>query len=130
MKNGQEQKTFKLRRGIIFFPLVAAFFCLLFSYLFWAIWFYLISRKMFGIGMGLGGALYYIFFTVPVLVGSLLYQFLLRLALKRKDVSYRRKLFLHYCVPFAAIAFLLMLFCPMDGSKPYLIALYEALTGQ
>lgn len=77
--------------------------------------------------MGLGGAIYFVFFTVPVLVGSLIYEYSLGTMLRKRKVSVEQRLWLSVYGPFLLIGLLLMIFCPMDGSRLYLKALYEAI---
>lgn len=104
--------------------------CVLFSLLFNRVWFTWLSWEVLRIPMGLGGAIYVIFFIGPVLVGSSLYQVLTQILLSRAKASLRYRLAFSFLIPFALIAILLIMNCPMDGDQSYIKAFLSAILGR
>lgn len=103
--------------------------CYLFSILFWYVWLVKVSYDVLDIGLGLGGALYPVFFSLPVVLGCLVYQFILR---KNRDMTAwgLKKKFMWTClVPMIFVAFGMMVFCPTDTPHSYLVSLWTALIG-
>jgi hypothetical protein len=80
---------------------------------------------MLGIGIGLAGALYPLFFTVPVLLGALAYLLFVErvvgLPRRGKGVRFVWRL----AIPFALIAVGLAFFTPIDGHGTYLENLFQ-----
>jgi predicted ABC-type exoprotein transport system permease subunit len=104
--------------------------CVLFSLLFHKVWFVWLSWEVLHIPMGLGGAIYYIFFIGPVLVGSLLYQAAAQVILFRAKAPLRYRFVISFLVPFAVIAGLLIMNCPMEGEQSYTRAFLSTLFGR
>jgi predicted ABC-type exoprotein transport system permease subunit len=104
--------------------------CVLFSLLFHKVWFVWLSWKILHIPMGLGGAIYAIFFIGPVLVGSTLYQAPTQIILFRAKASRRHRFVFSFLIPFAVIAGLLIMNCPMEGDQSYTRAFLSALFGR
>lgn len=109
-------------------PIIATISCYVYSLLFWYFFFNRFAWHTLGIGMGLGGALYPVFFTVPVLVGVLIYEFGVQTVLRGRSVSTSMRLFLTLWLPFSLISFLLVLFCPMDSQYSFLEAFIRKFT--
>lgn len=120
-------KNNDITTNIIWWPVIAIILCLIFSWLFWFLWFNLLSWEILGIGMGLGGALYFIFFTPPVLIAASIYEFIFALLLKNRVISRSKRLLYTLWLPFIIIAVLLIVFCPMDSPYWYPVAFYKAI---
>ena len=104
--------------------------CALFSLLFHKVWFTWLSWGILHIPMGLGGAIYYIFFIGPVLVGSSLYQVPTQILLVRAKAPLKYRLVFSFLIPFTVIAILLIANCPMDNNQSYAKAFLNAISGR
>ena len=105
-------------------PRISVFLATLIVYvwalLFWYLFFVLLSWEVLQIPMGLGGAIYPVFFTLPVVVSTAFYEISI---VQRRLVSPRiRQHYLLFTlgVPAAVVAVALILFCPMDTQMSYL----------
>jgi hypothetical protein len=88
--------------------------------LFWYLFFILFAWEMLHIPMGLGGAIYPIFFSVPVLAFTAIYEIVVT---RRRPYSERiRKSYLLFTlwVPAAVVTLALIAFCPMDTQMSFL----------
>jgi hypothetical protein len=92
----------------------------LWSVLFWIVFFVGISWHLLQVPMGLGGAVYPVFFLVPVILGSAAYQLILARLRRDRLARTRHVLLWSLWIPFALIAVGLVVFCPMDGPDSYL----------
>jgi hypothetical protein len=82
--------------------------------IFWYLFFVLLAWKVLQIPMGLGGAVYPVLFSIPVLVFTAIYEIIVT---KRRLNSERiRKSYLLFTllVPAAVVTVVLIVFCPMD----------------
>ncbi|RQV98890.1 hypothetical protein EH220_02600 [bacterium] len=104
----------------IIWPLKATFLCFLWALLFWFLFINLFSWRVLHIPMGLGGTVYYVFFTAPVIVGSGLYQFVVNPIVRRRGASLAERILFTLLLPFVLIAILMIVFCPMDTNSSYL----------
>lgn len=105
----------------------ATLLCLLWSLLFWYLFLVLFSVDYLGMGLGLGGVVYPLFFSVPVLLGSLIYERLVRNSFIRPNWGLQKRLFWTLWVPFLIIAIALCLFCPTDSQLSYPAYLWTKL---
>ena len=108
-------------------PLIATICCFTWSIIFWAVFFVGLSWDVLHIPMGLGGSIYPVFFWPYILVGALIYEFSIGLFVKPDSISTYRQLTLTLWLPFAFIAIVLIVFCPMDTQQSYLSYLFSLL---
>ncbi len=94
----------------------AAGLCLLGALAFWYVVLVQVSRGLFDAPLGLGGALYPVFFSLPVFAGVLLYE----LALERALPERASRLSWRVALPLSVVLFLLVFLCPMDSELSYL----------
>lgn len=106
---------------------ISTFLCFLYSLLFWYLWIIKLSSEILGMGLGLGGAIYFVFFGPVVLFSSLIYQYIAGLFLDRRDLSNSIRLLITLWIPFLVISILMLVFCPTDGRESYLDALFNRL---
>jgi len=108
--------------------LIAIGACYVYSLIFWYLFLVLLGHKVLGIGIGLGGALYPIFFTVPVLACASIYEFGLQLVLRGRQTSPSMRFLLTLLIPFALISLSLTVFCPMDSKYSFLESFIKKVT--
>ncbi len=101
--------------------------CLVYSYIFWFLWIVLLSHEFLNLGLGMGGALYPVFFFIPVLIGAAFYEIVAGAILLRFPVSVANRLWITLWIPFLLISILLLVFCPVDGASNYFQALYKSV---
>lgn len=130
MSSSETQTPQSSALGTVGWSLLGIIACALFSLLFHKVWFTWLSWEILHIPMGLGGAIYYIFFIGPVLVGAALYQVPAQILLSRAKASLRYRLVVSFLIPFAAIAMLLIVNCPMDHDLSYTKAFLNAISGR
>src|SRR6266853_1327424 len=90
------------------------------AFVFWYLFFNLLSWEVLQIPMGLGGAIYPVFFSLPVVAFTGLYEVII---VKRRLFSSRiRQHYLPFTlgVPAILVPIALILFCPMDTQMSYL----------
>jgi hypothetical protein len=90
------------------------------AFVFWYLFFNLLSWEVLQIPMGLGGAIYPVFFSLPVVAFTGLYEVII---VKRRLFSPRiRQHYLLFTVgvPAILVPIALILFCPMDTQMSYL----------
>ncbi len=109
-------------------PLIAIGACYVYSLIFWYLFLVLLGHKILGIGIGLGGALFPIFFTVPVLACASIYEFGLQRVLRGRQTSPSMRLLLTLWIPFALISLFLTMFCPMDSKYTFLESFIKKVT--
>lgn len=111
----------------IMWPLTASILCLIWSLVFWFIFFDQISYGILRIPMGLGGALYYIFFAIPVIIGSFVYEIIVHQIFRYRGASLKKHTFhiIYFGIPFLLISILLIVFCPMDVESTYIEYFYH-----
>jgi hypothetical protein len=103
-------------------------FTYLFSLCVWFLFFNQFARGRLQISMGLGGALYPLFFSLPVIVGTLLYEFGLTAAASRLGLpSLATASLWRLGVPCLLSFIELVAFCPMDGPGTFVGALWQRL---
>jgi len=100
--------------------MTAAAINVVWAILFWLLFFVLLSWHAFRVPMGLGGALYPVFFVAPVGLGSVLYQFGIALMRRRRVLGPRSVLAWTVWIPCGIIALVLIVCCPMDSEHSYL----------
>ena len=86
------------------------------SVLFWYIFLVKIAYGVYGVPLGLGGALYPIFFLPPVVVGTSLYSGALRWRFLDRPPSGVRLSLLSLGIPVVLATIALLVFCPTDSS--------------
>jgi len=101
--------------------------CYLWAWVFWYLFFVQFSYGILGIGIGLGGALYPLFYTLPVLVATLAYQLLFRNIVNYSGWRVWKKLLWTVWIPFLALAAALVLFAPIDSQQSYLQVLWTKI---
>jgi hypothetical protein len=87
---------------------------------FWLIWFVWLSWDIWRIPMGLGGALYPLFFGIPVLVGTVLGQLAMHLLLRRYPPTPMQAFAWLFALPALIATIALIVFAPMDVEMSYL----------
>lgn len=92
----------------------------LWAIVFWLVVFVWISWRLFQVPMGLGGALYPVFFLLPVVLASAAWQSGLAFVRTRRPLGTRGVLVWSLVVPAALIAVALVCACPMDSEQSYL----------
>ena len=76
--------------------------------------------------MGLGGALYPIFFSFPVILGTFIYEIAIKNILG-EDVTNAKKITYSFIIPLLIVTILLIVFCPMDSDNTYIGYVLEKL---
>ena len=94
----------------------AAGLCWLVGLAFWYVVLVQVSRGLFDAPLGLGGALYPVFFSLPVFAAVFLYELALERALPERASSLGWRLALPLCV----VLLMLVILCPMDSELSYL----------
>ena len=96
--------------------------CLVWALLFWWVFLVQISWNILKIPMGLGGALYFLIFILPVAIGSLIYQLAANEIIKRNNIELSRskQYGIMLGIPFCIISILLIVYCPMDIDASYI----------
>ena len=117
----------QLHKTRIAWPLISTACCFVWSIIFWAAFFVGLSWNVLHIPMGQAGAIYPVFFWPFVLIGSLVYEFIIGFFVKPAGISTLRQLTLTLWLPFIVIAILLIVFCPMDTQQSYLSYLFSLL---
>jgi hypothetical protein len=106
----------------------AVLFCYLATLVVWFLFFYVIAWSILKVPMGLGGALFPGFFTIPVLVSLVAYEFLLSyLSQAPSRQSLRTSELWRIAVPMILLLVALVLTCPMDEPRSFISAFVEHL---
>ena len=102
-------------------PVAATALVELWALVFWWLFLVQLAYDHFQIGLGLGGALYPVFFTPPIVAGVAAYQVLVRRL--GNGSSTRAVMALTVVIPSLIVTILLVLLCPTDGpgSLPQLL---------
>lgn len=80
--------------------------------------------------MGLGGAVYFTTFSIPLIIGTGAYQIVLALIAHRIPMKISRRLILAFWIPFVVIAVVLIIFCPMDTNQSFVSYFWDIITGK
>ena len=107
-------------------PAAGVFVTVVWSVVFWYLFFVLLSWHILKIPLGLGGAIYPVFFFVPVLVGSVVYQAVVAFIF-RPEQARRYFLLWRFFAPCVITSLLLAIFCPMDVQSSYLSYLWHLI---
>ena len=107
-------------------PLLSILILLGWSILFWQAFIVGLAHHYFEIPIGLGGALYLMFFLPPVLIGSAIYQLVLHKFLN--EFSFKKWLIFSIFIPLFIITICLVLFCPVESNQSFLGYWYKILT--
>lgn len=90
------------------------------SLVFWYLFFILLSVEVLRIPIGLGGALYPLFFSIPVLAITFCYEVIALTVIKNPSKLLQRQRLVTLWLPVAVVSIGLVLFCPMDEQTSYL----------
>ncbi len=104
--------------------LLATVIVYVWAVIFWYLFFNLLSWEVLQIPMGLGGALYPVFFTIPVLVATGIYEIVIVKKRRGSNRIQRHYLLITLWIPVAAVSLALILLCPMDTEMSYLEYLF------
>ena len=85
------------------------------SLAFWYIFIVKIAHEVYGVPLGLGGAVYPVFFLPVVFGGTSLYAGVIRWLLPARSLSNLRLSFVGLGVPILIATLGLLVFCPTDG---------------
>ncbi len=91
----------------------------IYTLIFWLLFFSQLSYGVFEIPMGLGGAMYPVFFSVPVILSALVYEVAIKNILS-KNISNTKRLTYAFIIPSLIASILLIIFCPMDSDSTYI----------
>ncbi len=99
-------------------PLISVILVTLWSLLFWWIIIIKLSRNLLNVPIGMGGSIYFVFFTPPIIIGSSLYVVLIYKLFK--NISLAKLHILYILIPCIIISILLIIFCPIDVDSSYI----------
>ena len=105
----------------------AAAFVIAWSLVFWFLFFVQLSWGLLKIPMGLAGAIYPVFFLIPVSIMSVIYQLVISRFFKARVSTRGRIMLWRFAVPCVITSLVLMVFCPMDGQGLYLSYLWQMI---
>jgi len=91
----------------------------IYTLIFWYLFFVQLSHGVLEIPMGLGGAMYPIFFSVPVILGTFIYEAAIKNIIS-KDINNSKRITYAFIVPSFIVSILLIVFCPMDSDSTYI----------
>jgi hypothetical protein len=104
--------------------LFATVLVLALAWAFWAVFFVGIAWTWLRVPMGLGGAVYPVLFTLPVVVMTGMYQ---RVITLDEESGTKRLLMVRILVPLSSICLGLVALCPMDSPESFLAAFWRRL---
>ena len=98
----------------------ATFIIYIWTLVFWYLFFQLFAWEVLQVPMGQGGAIYPVFFTVPVIACTAVYEMVV--AAKRFNSEGIRQRYLSYTlwIPLVVVTVALIVFCPMDTQMSFL----------
>ena len=98
----------------------ATFIIYLWTLLFWYLFFDLFAWRVLQIPMGQAGAIYPVFFSVPVIACTAIYE--IGVAARRVNSETIRKRYLSFTlwIPIIVVTVALIVFCPMDTQMSFL----------
>ena len=115
-------KLFEITR-----PAAGVLVTVVWSVVFWYLFFVLLSWHVLKIPLGLGGAIYPVFFIIPVLIGAVVYQAVVASVFKPQEQPHWHLLLWRFFAPCAITSLLLAVFCPMDVQVSYLSYLWQLI---
>ena len=107
-------------------PLLSIVILVIWSVLFWHVFIVEWSHKKMHVPIGMGGAIYFMFFLPPVFIGSAIYQLIVYKIMK--EMAVQKWFLISILLPLTAISILLLVFCPIESELSYLAYLYKSLT--
>ena len=104
-------------------------FLVVYSVLFFKIWFVWLSWKKLHIPMGQAGAIYPVFFLGPVFVASLIYQALVQSCFVKLKSNLSTRFVLSLVLPAIIVSIMLIVFCPIDdpNTNSYIKEFFKAV---
>jgi hypothetical protein len=101
------------------------------SLAFWYAFFQIYAWETLHVPMGLGGAVYPAFFSLPVIIGTLGYQLGLgAVAVKLNRPAVGASPLWRVITPSLLIVVALVLWCPTDTGRPFVVEFLRAVRGQ
>ena len=100
---------------------VASGACVAWGFVFWYLFLVVVCVDVWQIPLGLGGAVYPVFFAGPLIAGAVAYELVVARLLSTRQVGRGRSLWWTLGLPMLVTSVLLILACPTDSTEASLV---------